>query len=196
MKKIFILILGFVMPFIASAQMVTPQQATADDYIAMLHAGGYESYPFTIPAKYLKKTATFQVKEFENHKEVAPENSFQIVFDIETERLRINFYPQEGDSLRRCVGQWDATIPFILKNKFVIKDDDYGPEPYYFYSVVSQNKDIKFEVGKFIPLVLYGSGYQITDKHTGKHYYKFCGDFDDLVEMSPHYYLIGITILK
>lgn len=196
MKKISFFVLGLVMPFIVSAQVVVPQQATADDYIAMLKAGGYECYPFTIPAKYLKKTATFQVKEFENHKEVTSDIQFYFSFDIETDRVCVNFYPQEGDSLRRCAMQWDATWSFKFENKFVIKDDDTFPEPHFFYGTVSQDKNIKFEVGKFIPLVLYGSAYQLTDEATGEHYYKFCGDFDDLVESSPHYYLIGITIFE
>ena len=88
------------------------------------------------------------------------------------------------------------TATFDLKNKFVITDDDYRQEPYMFYKTVGREGNFKIEKGEFIPLVFYGSGYQLTDKKTGKHYYKFCGSFDDLVELSPHYYLIGIKILK
>jgi len=193
MKKFFVFALVVVAPFFARAQAITAQKVTADDCVAMLYQFGYECFPFTIPDKY--KEATFMVKEFENQKEVDT-LFFPVLFDIETTRMTVNFSPMQGDSLRRCGLQWDAGWTFNLKNKFVITDDDYQQEPYMFYRTVGRDGNFKFKKGEFIPLVLYGSGYQLTDEKTGAHYYKFCGSFDDLVKMSPHYYLIGIKILK
>jgi len=193
MKKIFVLFLVVVAPLLACAQTMTAQKVTTDDCYSMLYQFGYECYPFTIPDKY--KEATFMVKEVENHKEV-DSTFFPYLFDIETTRMTVNFSPKQNDSLRHCGVQWDAGWTFDLKNKFVITDDDYRQEPYMFYKTVGREGNFKIEKGEFIPLVFYGSGYKLTDKKTGEHYYKFCGSFDDLVKLSPHYYLIGIKILK
>lgn len=193
MKKIFVFALVVVAPFLACAQTITAQKVTADDCIVMLKQFGYECYPFTIPDKY--KEATFMVKEVENHQDVDT-LYFPFLFDIETNRMMVNFSPMQGDSLRHCGIQWDAGWTFDLKNKFVITDDENWKEPHTFYRTVGREGNFKFKKGDFIPLVLYGSAYQLTDKNSGGHYYKFCGSFDDLVKLSPHYYLIGIKIIK
>lgn len=191
MKKIFVLVLVVVAPFLACAQTMTSQKVTADDCISMLYQFGYECFPFTITNNY--KEATFIVKEFENQKEV-DSLFFPLLFDIETTRILVNFGPKQGDSLRHCGIQWDAEWPFDLKNKFVITDDINWQDPHTYYKAFGREGNFKIEKGEFIPLVLYGSGYKTGKK--GAHYYNLCSDFDEMVKMSPHYYLIGIKILK
>lgn len=193
MKRIVFLVLVVVAPFIASAQTITAQKATPEDYDNMLQQFGFECYPFTIPDKC--KEATFIVKEFENQKEV-DSLFFPYIFDVETTHMAVNFGLMQGDSLRQCGIQWDAGWTFNLKHKFVITDDIFIPNPHTFYWAFPREGNFKFKKGVFIPLVIYGSAYQLTDKNSGGHYYKACGDYDELVKMSPHYYLIGIKILK
>lgn len=191
MKKIFILVLVVVAPFLACAQTISPQKITTEDCVAMLRQFGYECYPFTISNK--NKEATFIVKEFENQKEV-DSLYFPLLFDIETTHVTVNFGLMQGDSVRRCGIQWDAEWAFDLKKKFVITDDINSQEPYTWYKAFSREGNFNIEKGEFIPLALYGSAFKTGKK--GAHYYNLCSDFDEMVKLSPHYYLIGIKILK
>lgn len=211
-----------------SAQSLKKQEATMEDYLPLLQASGYQVYSFDI-SEFLDDTYhfSFKIKEYVNREEVQgdghssvfsnrmmiaefPEESQKSILeegsavDLEkgiysqAKKLTIGFVPSKVDSTRivriSLDGMGELRKPLKLKP---LKDPNSDKLSYSYESrpfVVD-----KFEEGKFIPLVFFGS-YWLDEKYG---FFRFCGALEigadmgqEYIESTPHYYAIGVEIKK
>lgn len=203
MKKRLLTILLALTAITAGAQTVKCVEPDAQAYIDLLTLAGYKAYKFEIPESAVGHMARFVIKEFKDGKEVSLDesdfgsmiNSFS--FDVGSSTIIVGFLPEkEGVPMRTVAIKWKGSMdlagPFVYK--YLITDCiDFMTgdkrEPYSCYSTVENKEEIEYKEKTFLPLCLLGSAYNVPDQG-----YKFCGDFKDLCESSPHYYVIGIVI--
>ena len=211
-----------------SAQSLKKQEATMEDYLPLLQASGYQVYSFDI-SDFLDDTYhfSFKIKEYVNREEVQgdgyssvfsnrmmiaefPEESQksileegsavdpEIVIYSQAKKLTIGFVPSKVDSTRivriSLDGMGELRKPLKLKPLKAPKSDKLS------YSYESRPFVVdKFEEGKFIPLVFFGS-YWLDEKYG---FFRFCGALEigadmgqEYIESTPHYYAIGVEIKK
>lgn len=228
MKQIIALLFALFMGVTLSAQTIKQQEATFDDYLPLLQQSGYQAYSFDI-TEFLNDTymMSIKVKEYTDSTDVKVldervmvpnrvmmselSESFQkkvlaegIAVDAEkgiftqSEKIIIGFYPSKSDSLKTAYlsleGQGARTMFLTLKG-LKLSDND---KPVYAYFPRPFKVD-KFEEGKFIPLVLLGSGW--IDRKWGV--FRFCGEpvidpdmSTSILKDIPHYYVIGVEVKK
>jgi hypothetical protein len=211
-----------------SAQSLKKQEATMEDYLPLLQASGYQVYSFDI-SDFLDDTYhfSFKIKEYVNREEVQrdghssvfpnrmmlaefPEESQKRILEkgsaadpekgiySQAKKLTIGFIPSKVDSTQfvriSLDGMGEIRTPLKLKPLKASKGDElsynYESRPF----VVD-----KFEEGKFIPLVFFGSYW--VDEEYG--FLRFCGAMEigadmgqEYIESTPHYYAIGVEINK
>ena len=211
-----------------SAQSLKKQEATMEDYLPLLQASGYHVYSFDI-SDFLDDTYhfSFKIKEYVNREEVQgdghssvfsnrmmiaefPEESQKSILEegsavdpekgiySQTKKLTIGFVPSKVDSTRivriSLDGMGEMRKPLKLKPLKAPKSDKLS------YSYESRPFVVdKFEEGKFIPLVFFGS-YWLDEKYG---FFRFCGALEigadmgqEYIESTPHYYAIGVEIKK
>mgnify|MGYP003456099408 FL=1 len=211
-----------------SAQSLKKQEATMEDYLPLLQASGYQVYSFDI-SEFLDDTYhfSFKIKEYVNREEVQgdghssvfsnrmmiaefPEESQKSILEegsavdpekgiySQTKKLTIGFVPSKVDSTRivriSLDGMGEMRKPLKLKPLKAPKSDKLS------YSYESRPFVVdKFEEGKFIPLVFFGS-YWLDEKYG---FFRFCGALEigadmgqEYIESTPHYYAIGVEIKK
>ena len=211
-----------------SAQSLKKQEATMEDYLPLLQVSGYQVYSFDI-SEFLDDTYhfSFKIKEYVNREEVQgdghssvfsnrmmiaefPEESQKSILEegsavdpekgiySQTKKLTIGFVPSKVDSTRivriSLDGMGELRKPLKLKPLKAPKSDKLS------YSYESRPFVVdKFEEGKFIPLVFFGS-YWLDEKYG---FFRFCGALEigadmgqEYIESTPHYYAIGVEIKK
>ncbi|MDE6268369.1 MAG: DUF5041 domain-containing protein [Muribaculaceae bacterium] len=114
-------------------------------------------------------------------------------------KIMIGFIPAVNDSIRPVMFDVDemGSTGVSLKMEPLYHDNDsVNGEKFYWY-MPKPFKPSELTVGKFIPLVLYGSGWY--DARYGIH--RFCGEKELEPDMSskiikeiPNYYIIGIEL--
>ena len=211
-----------------SAQSLKKQEATMEDYLPLLQVSGYQVYSFDI-SEFLDDTYyfSFKIKEYVNREEVQgdghssvfpnrmmiaefPEESQESILKegsavdpekgiySQAKKLTIGFVPSKVDSTRivriSLDGMGELRKPLKLKPLKAPKSDKLS------YSYESRPFVVdKFEEGKFIPLVFFGS-YWLDEKYG---FFRFCGALEigadmgqEYIESTPHYYAIGVEIKK
>ena len=211
-----------------SAQSLKKQEATMEDYLPLLQVSGYQVYSFDI-SEFLDDTYhfSFKIKEYVNREEVQgdghssvfsnrmmiaefPEESQKSILEegsavdpekgiySQTKKLTIGFVPSKVDSTRivriSLDGMGEMRKPLKLKPLKAPNIDKLS------YSYESRPFVVdKFEEGKFIPLVFFGS-YWLDEKYG---FFRFCGALEigadmgqEYIESTPHYYAIGVEIKK
>lgn len=211
-----------------SAQSLKKQEATMEDYLPLLQVSGYQVYSFDI-SEFLDDTYhfSFKIKEYVNREEVQgdghssvfsnrmmiaefPEESQKSILEegsavdpekgiySQTKKLTIGFVPSKVDSTRivriSLDGMGEMRKPLKLKPLKAPNSDKLS------YSYESRPFVVdKFEEGKFIPLVFFGS-YWLDEKYG---FFRFCGALEigadmgqEYIESTPHYYAIGVEIKK
>ena len=211
-----------------SAQSLKKQEATMEDYLPLLQVSGYQVYSFDI-SEFLDDPYyfSFKIKEYVNREEVQgdghssvfsnrmmiaefPEESQKSILEegsavdpekriySQAKKLTIGFVPSKVDSTRivriSLDGMGELRKPLKLKPLKAPNSDKLS------YSYESRPFVVdKFEEGKFIPLVFFGS-YWLDEKYG---FFRFCGALEigadmgqEYIESTPHYYAIGVEIKK
>lgn len=228
MKSILIFFATLLITTSLSAQSIKSRQATVEDYLPLLQAAGYKMYSFDV-SEFLNDTYyfSFKIKEYVNREEVErdghssvfsnrmmiaefPEDSQKRILEegsaadpekgiySQANNLTIGFIPSKVDSTQSVRislnNMGEMRTPLKLKPIKVPKSDKQ------FYSYESRPFVIdKFEEGKFIPLVFFGS-YWVDEKYG---FFRFCGTKEigadmgqEYIESTPHYFVIGVEINK
>ena len=183
-----------------SAQSVKSQDATAEDYLPLLQASGYQVYSFDI-SEFLDDTYyfKFQIKEYENKEEVQgkfrnmtfpnrtmisefPEESQKRILEegtaddpekgvyMHAKKMTIGFMPSNVDSLKNIRIEVDGMGEYRKGLKLKPLKDSKSEKLFYRYESRPFTLD-KFEEGKFIPLVFFASYW--VDVEFG--FFRFCG---------------------
>ena len=205
-------------------QQIKSRPVAFDDFRILLEAAGYEAFSFDLTElldKQDRYEITVYIKEYESGKkihsrsfpcgpnkllmtdfpeesrgEIAPEEMADSLAGIyrQAEMLTIGFYPSGVDSTKMV----NINIPEMrqanqrlnLQSAGVLSDG----RKFYKYHTRPFKID-SFEVGKFIPLVFYGSLW-FDVKHN---LYRFCGENEiepdlssEIVGNVPHFYVMGV----
>ena len=227
MKKIQLLMMVMLMAVSAFSQTIKPNKDCIEDYLPLLQASGYKAYSFDI-SEFLNDTYEITLKFNEyvdslglvdtfgmpvHNRKMLSAFSEEIQQRIlkegraadpekgiysQSDKIIIGFCPTNTDSLQALYLEVKErqVIKWPLKLKGLVNPSNNQLE--YHYTSRPFKMD-KFEEGKFIPLVLFGSYW--IDKEYGS--LRFCGDNEmdpdmSTVQMkySPHYFVIGVEIRK
>ncbi len=227
MKIIQLSVMMFMVVVPAFSQTIKSNKDCIEDYLPLLQASGYKAYSFDI-SEFLNDTYEITLKfneyvdslgvvdtfgmQVNNRKMLSSfsEESRQRILKegraadpekgiySQSDKIMIGFCPTNTDSLYTLYLEVKdrQVLKCPLKLKGLVNPSNNQLE--YHYTSRPFKMD-KFEEGKFIPLVLYGSYW--IDKEYG--YLRFCGanemDPDmstELLEDTPHYYVIGVEINK
>ena len=183
-----------------SAQSVKSQDATAEDYLPLLQASGYQVYSFDI-SEFLDDTYyfTFRIKEYVNKEEVQgnhrymmfpnrimldefPEESQKRILEegtaddpekgvyMHAKKMTIGFMPSNVDSLKNIRIEVEGMGEYRKGLNLKPLKDPQSDKLFYGYESRPFTLD-KFEEGKFIPLVFFASYW--VDVEFG--FFRFCG---------------------
>ena len=227
MKRIQFLGMILMMAVSALSQSIKTKKEVIEDYLPLLQASGYTAYSFDI-SEFLNDTYEITLKFNEyvdslglvdtfgmpvhNRKMLSAfsEETQQLILKegraadpekgiySQSDKIMIGFFPTNTDSLYTLYLEVKdrQVIKWLLKLKGLVNPSNNQLE--YHYTSRPFKMD-KFEEGKFIPLVLFGSFW--IDKEYGS--FRFCGDNEmdpDMstvqIEYSPHYFVIGVEIRK
>lgn len=227
MKRIQFLGMILMMAVSALSQSIKTKKEVIEDYLPLLQASGYKAYSFDI-SEFLNDTYEITLKFNEYVDSLGLVDTFGMpvhnrkmlsAFSEETQqrilkegraadpekgiysqsdKIMIGFFPTNTDSLYTLYLEVKdrQVIKWLLKLKGLVNPSNNQLE--YHYTSRPFKMD-KFEEGKFIPLVLFGSFW--IDKEYGS--FRFCGDNEmdpDMstvqIEYSPHYFVIGVEIRK
>lgn len=183
-----------------SAQSVKSQDATAEDYLPLLQASGYQVYSFDI-SEFLDGTYnfTFRIKEYVDKEEVQgnhrymmfpnrimldefPEESQKRILEegtaddpekgvyMHAKKMTIGFMPSNADSLKNIRIEVEGMGEYRKGLNLKPLKDPQSDKLFYGYESRPFTFD-KFEEGKFIPLVFFASYW--VDELGG--FLRFCG---------------------
>ena len=196
MKKIIITMLFALVALVGQAQELRTNEPTLDDYLQLLKAQGYIAYSFDMK-DFKDKSVEPVIMEYVDGKEPRDVLGFSFSFPIE-EKLVIGFAPSSNDSTYvysfqsvGC-GGFNGTLnlqPIYAPEMPTKQSYRYESRPFELVSPV--------EIGKFIPLVLFGSYWY--EPETGVS--RFCGEqlikpdlSSEIIKSIPHFYVLGIKI--
>ena len=177
------------------AQEIRANEPTLDDYLQLLNAKGYIVYSFDMK-DFKGKQYEPVIMEYTKGQEAKDVLGFSFSFPI-GDKLVIGFAPSSNDStyvysFQSVGGGFNATLklqPIFAPEMPMKQAYRYESRPFELVSPI--------ELGKFIPLVLFGSYWY--EKETGVS--RFCGDklikpdlSSDIIKSIPHYYVLGIKI--
>ena len=196
MNKAIITTLLALVALTGQAQEIRTNEPTLDDYLQLLNAKGYIAYSFDMK-DFKGKQYEPVIMEYAKGKEAKDVLGFSFSFPI-GEKLVIGFAPSSNDSTYvysfQSVGGggFNATLklqPVFAPEMPMKQAYRYESRPFELVSPI--------ELGKFIPLVLFGSYWY--EKETGVS--RFCGNklikpdlSSDIIKSIPHYYVLGIKI--
>ena len=198
MKQMIITALLVLIAITGRAQELRVNEPTLDDYLQLLNAQGYIAYSFDMK-DFKDKSVEPVIMEYVDGKE--PRDvlgfGFSFSFPIE-EKLVIGFAPSSNDSTYVYsfqsvgAGGFNGTLnlqPIDAPEMPTKQSYRYESRPFELVSPV--------EIGKFIPLVLFGSYWY--EPETGVS--RFCGEklikpdlSSEIVKSIPHFYVLGIKI--
>ena len=196
MKQTIITIILALLSMAGQAQKLKMAEATFNDYVPLLNAKGYMAYSFDTK-DFKGKQIEPIVMEYVDGKEPKDVLGFSLSFPIE-EKLVIGFAPSSNDSTYVYsfqsvgAGGFNGTLnlqPIDAPEMPTKQSYRYESRPFELVSPV--------EIGKFIPLVLFGSYWY--EPETGVS--RFCGEklikpdlSSEIVKSIPHFYVLGIKI--
>lgn len=196
MKKIIITMLFALVALVGQAQELRTNEPTLDDYLQLLKAQGYIAYSFDMK-DFKDKSVEPVIMEYVDGKEAKDVLGFSFSFPIE-EKLVIGLSPSSNDSTYvysfQSVGGGgiNGTLnlqPIYAPEMPTKQSYRYESRPFELVSPV--------EIGKFIPLVLFGSFWY--EPETGVS--RFCGEqlikpdlSSEIIKSIPHFYVLGIKI--
>ena len=196
MKKAIITTLLALVALAGQAQEIRANEPTLDDYMQLLKTKGYIAYSFDMK-EFRDRSVEPVIMEYVKGEEARDVLGFSFSFPI-GEKLVIGFAPSSNDSTYVYSYQSDGGGGFnaTLKLKPVFAPEMPTKQAYRYesrpFELVSP-----IELGKFIPLVLFGSYWY--EKETGVS--RFCGDklikpdlSSNLIKSIPHFYVLGIKI--
>lgn len=196
MKKTVITALLALVALAGQAQEIRTNEPTLDDYLHLLNAKGYMAYSFD--------TKDFKGKQFEpvimeyvKGEEARDFLGFSFSFPL-GEKLVIGFAPSSNDSTYvysfQSVGGGGFNATLKLQPVFA---PEMPTKQSYRYESRPFELDTAVELGKFIPLVLFGSYWY--EPETGVS--RFCGEkfiktdlTSEIIKSIPHFYVIGIKM--
>ena len=196
MKKTIIIALLALIALAGQAQEIRADEPTLGDYMQLLKAKGYIAYSFDMK-DFKGKQYEPVVMEYANSKEAKDVLGFSFSFPL-GEKLVIGFAPSSNDSTYVYSYQSDGGGGFNATLKL---QPVYAPEmptkQAYRYESRPFELVAPVEMGKFIPLVLFGSYWY--EQETGVS--RFCGEkqinpdlSSDIIKSIPHFYVLGIKI--
>ena len=197
MKRLFSIALLTLVVMSGQAQEIKMNEPTLSDYLSLLNAKGYVAYSFD--------TKDFKGRQYEpvimehaKGEEAKDALGFGLSLPI-GEKLVIGFAPSSNDSTYvysfQSVGGggFNATLRLQPVNESEVAEQQsykYESRPFELVAPV--------EMGKFIPLVLFGSYWY--EQETGVS--RFCGEkqinpdlSSDIIKSIPHFYVLGIKII-
>lgn len=197
MNKAIITALLALVALAGQAQEIRTNEPTLDDYLQLLNAKGYIAYSFDMK-DFKGKQYEPVIMEYAKGQEAKDVLGFSFSFPI-GEKLVIGFAPSSNDSTyvysfqSAGGGGFNATLklqPVYAPEMPTKQAYRYESRPFELVSPI--------ELGKFIPLVLFGSYWY--EKETGVS--RFCGEkqinpdlSSDIIKSIPHYYVLGIIII-
>ena len=196
MKKAIITTLLALVALAGQAQEIRTNEPTLDDYLQLLNAKGYIAYSFDMK-DFKGKQYEPVVMEYANSKEAKDVLGFSFSFPL-GEKLVIGFAPSSNDSTYvysfQSVGGGGFNATLKLKPVFA---PEMPTKQAYRYESRPFELVAPVEMGKFIPLVLFGSYWY--EQETGVS--RFCGEkqinpdlSSDIIKSIPHFYVFGIRI--
>ena len=196
MKKAIITALLALVVLAGQAQKIKANEPTLGDYMQLLKAKGYIAYSFDMK-EFKDKQVEPVIMEYVKGEDPKDVLGFSFSFPI-GEKLVIGLAPSSNDSTYvysyQSVGGggFNATLklqPVYAPEMPTKQAYRYESRPFELVSPV--------EIGKFIPLVLFGSYWY--EHETGVS--RFCGDklikpdlSSSLIKSIPHFYVLGIKI--
>ena len=196
LKKTIITMLFALVALVGQAQELRANEPTLADYLQLLNAQGYIAYSFDMK-DFKDKSVEPVIMEYVDGKEPKDVLGFSLSFPIE-EKLVIGFAPSSNDSTYVYsfqsvgAGGFNGTLnlqPIDAPEMPTKQSYKYESRPFELVSPV--------EIGKFIPLVLFGSYWY--EPETGVS--RFCGEklikpdlSSEIVKSIPHFYVLGIKI--
>ena len=196
MKKVIITTLLALVALAGQAQEIRTNEPTLGDYMQLLKAKGYIAYSFDMK-EFKDRSVEPVIMEYIKGEEAKDVLGFSFSFPI-GEKLVIGFAPSSNDSTYVYSYQSDGGGGFnaTLKLKPVYAPDMPTKQAYRYESRPFELV-APVEMGKIIPLVLFGSYWY--EQETGVS--RFCGDkqikpdlSSDLIKDIPHFYVLGIKI--
>ena len=197
MKKTVITTLLALVALAGQAQEIRANEPTLGDYLQLLKAKGYIAYSFDMK-DFKGKQYEPVIMEYAKGQEAKDVLGFSFSFPI-GEKLVIGFAPSSNDSTYvysyQSVGGggFNATLklqPVFAPEMQTKQAYRYESRPFELVAPV--------EMGKFVPLVLFGSYWY--EQETGVS--RFCGDklikpdlSSEIIKSIPHYYVLGIKII-
>ena len=111
-------------------------------------------------------------------------------------KLNISFTPLFNDSIQQVSFELTGTESIgYFSSWMILRDNRVDKSHRRLNYYLRPFKLEKFEKGKFIPLLIYGSSWWDADCEC----YRFCGDNElspdmtsELLKDSPHYFIIGV----
>lgn len=225
MSKLLLTICALCFSASVSGQQIKARESGFEEFRALFERAGYEAFSFDLSELLGDRyNMVMSIKEYAAGKEVDsrrislgstktmltdfPEQSRakvtrEMMADpdagvySQAEKLTIGFYPSEIDTL----AQMQVNMPSMGRihrrlELHAIEQPD--AKPLYWYNVRPFVIDA-FEIGKFIPLVFYGSGWYDECANICR----FCGEKEiapdlssEIVEKVPHFYVIGLEFTK
>jgi len=196
MKKTIIIALLALIALAGQAQEIRADEPTLGDYMQLLKAKGYIAYSFDMK-DFKGKQYEPVVMEYAKGQEAKDVLGFSFSFPL-GEKLVIGFAPSSNDSTYVYSYQSDGGGGFNATLKL---QPVYAPEmptkQAYRYESRPFELVAPVEMGKFIPLVLFGSYWY--EQETGVS--RFCGEkqinpdlSSDIIKSIPHFYVLGIKI--
>lgn len=195
MKKTIITMQLALVALVGQAQELRANEPTLADYLQLLNAQGYIAYSFDMK-DFKDKSVEPVVMEYVKGEEARDVLGFSFSFPID-EKLVIGFAPSSNDStyvysFQSAGGGFNSTLklqPVYAPEMPTKQSYRYESRPFELVSPV--------EIGKFIPLVLFGSYWY--EPETGVS--RFCGEklikpdlSSEIVKSIPHFYVLGIKI--
>ena len=196
MNKAIITTLLTLVALTGQAQEIRTNEPTLGDYMQLLKAKGYIAYSFDMK-DFKDRSVEPVIMEYTKGEEARDVLGFSFSFPL-GEKLVIGFAPSSNDSTYVYSYQSDGGGGFnaTLKLQPVFAPEMPTKQAYRYesrpFEVVAP-----VEMGKIIPLVLFGSYWY--EQETGVS--RFCGDkqikpdlSSDIIKDIPHYYVLGIRI--
>jgi hypothetical protein len=195
MKTIITLLLSCA-ALIGQAQELKTIEPTLNDYLLLLKAKGYVVYSFDTK-DFKGKQVEPVIMEYVKGEEARDFLGFSFSFPL-GEKLVIGFAPSSNDSTYvysfQSVGGGGFNATLKLQPVFA---PEMPTKQSYRYESRPFELDTAVELGKFIPLVLFGSYWY--EPETGVS--RFCGEkfiktdlTSEIIKSIPHFYVIGIKM--
>ena len=196
MKKAIITTLLALVALAGQAQEIRTNEPTLDDYLQLLNAQGYIAYSFDMK-DFKGKQYEPVIMEYAKGQEAKDVLGFSFSFPL-GEKLVIGFAPSSNDSTYvysfQSVGGGGFNATLKLQPIFA---PEMPTKQAYRYESRRFELVAPVEMGKFIPLVLFGSYWY--EQETGVS--RFCGEklinpdlSSDIIKSIPHFYVLGIKI--